>query len=75
MTTPEFVKHFAEALEIEDYSNLDTTTRFRTLEEWDSLAYLSVIAMIDEEYDCQIETADFKKLDTIGDIINHISSK
>lgn len=75
MTTPEFVKHFAEALEIEDYSNLDTTTRFRTLEEWDSLAYLSVIAMIDEEYDCQIETADFKKLDIIGDIINHISSK
>lgn len=40
-----------------------------------SLAYLSIIAMIDEDYDTQIENAEFKQLKTIGDIINYIENK
>ena len=48
---------------------------FREYPEWDSLAYLSVIAMLDEEYDCQIEEAEFKKLITVSDLFNVISKK
>ena len=48
---------------------------FREYEEWSSLAYLSVIAMLDEEYDCQIEEADFRKLQTIGDLYNAVIKK
>lgn len=67
----EFLKKLKEALEIED-RELSLTDKFREYPEWDSLAFLSVIAMIDEEYDVIIEGKDFKKLETVGDIVNAI---
>ena len=70
MTINEFIEKFAEAVEIEDASTLSTNTEFRTLSEWSSLAYLSVIALLDEEFDVQIEMADFKKLNTIQEIFD-----
>lgn len=69
-----FINSFAEALEIEDTAALTESTEFRNLNEWDSLAYLNIIAMLDEEYDVQIENADFKKLKTIGEIIAFVNS-
>ncbi len=74
MDTSKFIEQFAEALEIEDASALSVVTEFRNLDEWDSLAYLNIIAMLDEEYDLQIENAVFKKLATIGDIITYIEA-
>ena len=70
MTINEFIEKFAEAVEIEDASTLNANTEFRTLSEWSSLAYLSVIALLDEEFDVQIEMADFKKLNTIQEIFD-----
>lgn len=69
-----FLKNFAEAVELESMKTLSTDTVFRELEEWNSLAYLSVIAMLDEEYDIQIESAEFRQLKTIGEIINYIDN-
>lgn len=74
MDTNTFINQFAEALEIEDASALSVATEFRNLDEWDSLAYLNIIAMLDEEYDIQIENAVFKKLATLSDIITYIEA-
>ncbi len=60
-----FIEKFAEAVEIEDASKLDGATEFRDLPEWGSLAYLSVIAMMDDEFDVQIEETEFRELKTI----------
>ena len=49
-------------------------TEFRNVDEWDSVSYLSLIAMLDEEYDIQIEMSEFKKLRTIGSIAEYIES-
>ena len=70
MTINEFIEKFAEAVEVEDVSTLSASTEFRTLEEWSSLAYLSVIALLDEEFDVQIEMEDFKKLKTIQEVFD-----
>lgn len=70
MTINEFIDKFAEALEIEDSSALSANTEFRNLDEWSSLVYLSVIALLDREFDVQIEMADFKKLQTIQEIFD-----
>ena len=70
----EFLEKFKEALEIED-RDLNLSDKVREYEEWDSLAFLSVIAMIDEEYDVLIEGKDFKKLQTIGDVWNAIKER
>ena len=71
MDTQKFIDLFAEALDIET-SDLTVETEFRSLPEWDSMAYLSIIAMLDEEYEIQIENAEFKTLKTLSDIINYI---
>jgi len=70
MTINEFIEKFAEAVEVEDASALSANTEFRNLEEWSSLAYLSVIALMDEEFDVQIEMEDFKKLKTIQEVFD-----
>lgn len=70
MEIKEFIEKFAEAIEMDDASVLTPETEFRTLDEWDSLSYLSVIAMIDEEFDVQIETPEFKQQKTIQDLYN-----
>lgn len=71
----EFIEKFADAIELDEFDTINGETKFRELPEWDSLSYLSVIAMMDEEYETQIESADFKKLETIDDIINFIEKK
>jgi len=58
-----FIELFAEALEREDEIKMED--EFRNYDEWSSIAYLSVIAMMDEEYDVQMEEAEFKKLRTV----------
>ena len=68
-----FIELFAEALEREDEIKMED--EFRNYEEWSSIAYLSVIAMMDEEYDVQMEEADFKKLGTVQDIYDACTNK
>lgn len=68
-----FIEKFAEAIEIEDPSTTTPETEFRNMDEWDSLTYLSVIAFLDEEFDLQIENAEFKKLKTVQDIFNKVT--
>ena len=74
MKMNDFIVKFAEAVEVDDITTLNADTVFRDLDEWSSLSYLSVIAMLDEEYDIQIENAEFRNLKTIGDIVAYIES-
>ncbi len=69
-----FLKQFAELLEMTDRMPALNDV-FRDYDEWNSLAYLSLIAMIDEDYDVQIESSEFKTLITVGDILESIKIK
>lgn len=68
-----FIENFAEALEREDAIKMED--EFRNYDEWSSIAYLSVIAMMDGEYDIQIEETEFKKLRTVQDLYNACTKK
>ena len=68
-----FKELLAEALEREDVINMED--EFRSYDEWSSIAYLSIIAMMDEEYETQIEEAEFKKLKTVQDLYNACTNK
>lgn len=69
-----FINNFANQLVDQDLSGLTATTIFRELDDWDSLTAMAVIAMIDDEYNVKIDDAEFKKLQTIGDLYNFIKS-
>ena len=68
----EFIEKFAEALDDMDSATLTPETKFRELDEWSSLAALSVIAMADEEYDKEISGTDLKNAETLQDLFNLI---
>ena len=66
-----FIESIKEALEIEDHE-VNMEDRFRDYEEWDSLNRLSLIAMLDDEYDVQIENREFEQLLTVQDLLNMV---
>ena len=69
-----FLDLFKEVLEIED-KEISLNDEFREYDEWDSLAYLSVIAMLDDEFEIVIETEDFKKIRTVGDLLKEVKDR
>lgn len=66
----QFIALFAEALERE--SGVSPEDKFREYEDWDSLAVLSIIALIKQNYDITIPRRDFDKLQTIEELYNYI---
>ena len=73
MNQIEFIENFAEQFDETPVESLNNETKFRELEEWSSLIALSVIAMIDEEYNITITGDDMKKQTTIGDLFTLVS--
>lgn len=63
-----------EALEIED-QELSPSDNFKDLDEWDSLARLSLIAELDSEFEVQIETQEFESINTIQELMDVIVKK
>ena len=70
-----FIENFADQFNDTDASEINAETVFKDLEEWSSLIALSVIAMIDEEYDITIKGDDIRNSDTIEDLFNIVKSK
>lgn len=71
----EFIGKFAEIFDDVDPESLSGETVFRNLEDWDSIAGLSVIGMIDEEYGVTFNADDMKSCHTIEDLYNRVSEK
>lgn len=75
MDLQEFINNFAEQFDDIDASALNGSTIFKDLDEWNSLVALSVIAMIDEEYDVTLKGNDITSANTIEDLYNTVHSK
>ena len=65
------IEGLSNALELE---NVDMTesTRFRELEEWDSLNQLSFLVEIEERFGKTIPRDTFEKMETIQDIARYL---
>ena len=74
-TLEDFIVNFAEQFDDTDASEITATTIFRNLEEYSSLIALSIIAMVDEEYDVQLKGDDMRSANTIEDLFNIVKSK
>lgn len=74
-TLEEFVALFAEQFDDTDPSEITATTAFRDLDEWSSLIGLSVIAMVDEEFDIALKGDDVRNSETVEDLYNRVISK
>lgn len=68
------ISSLAEALEM-DVTSVKPEARFRDFENYSSLTELSILAMLDMEFNIEIEMKDFIKLVTVNDLINLVVSK
>ncbi|MBR4199547.1 MAG: acyl carrier protein [Bacteroidales bacterium] len=75
MDIKEFISNFADQFDDLDSSVLTPETEFKSLEDWNSLVALSIIAMIDEEYDVTLKGNDISGSNTIQDLYNIVSER
>ena len=75
MELTKFIENFVNQFEDTDPSEIKAETVFHDLEEYSSLIALSIIAMVDEEYDVQLKGDDMRKAVTVEDLFNIVKSK
>lgn len=75
MELNEFVKTFEEQLEDIEPGTVTPGTRFRELQEWDSMTALVIIAMADREYGKLLTGDELKNAETVEELYNVISNK
>lgn len=75
MDIKDFITNFASQFEETEESVFCAETKFRELDEWSSLTALSVLAMIDEEYDIQLPPTEMRTTNTIQELFNLVSGK
>ena len=75
MEFKEFIENFAAQFDDTDASVFTPETVFHELDEYSSLIALSIIAMVDEEYDVTLKGDDMRSAVTIEDLFNIVKSK
>lgn len=75
MELSKFIENFADQFEDTDPSEIKAETVFHELDEYSSLIALSIIAMVDEEYDVQLKGDDMRSAVTVEDLFNIVKSK
>jgi acyl carrier protein len=75
MELKSFVENVASQFDDTDASVFEANTEFKSLDEYSSLIALSLIAMVDEEYDVTLKGDDIKNAVTIEDLYDTVKSK
>lgn len=75
MLLKDFIENFAAQFDDTDASEFKGETKFRELDEWSSLIALSVIAMVDEEYEVTLKGDDMRAANTIEELYQIVKGK
>ncbi len=65
-------KLIAELCEILEVSTLPMQSRFEDMQEWDSLNALSVIALLDSNYNLRMDAAGLRKFSSISEFVQYV---
>lgn len=71
----EFIELFAEQFDDTDASEITATTVFHDLDEYSSLIALSIMAMVDDEFDVQLTGDEMRSSVTVEDLYNIVNNK
>lgn len=75
MDIQEFIENFAAQFDDTDEALFTADTKFKQLDEWSSLTALSIIAMVDDEYNVIIKGNDIINSETIQDLFEIVVKK
>lgn len=68
-----FLELVKEVLEIEDRA-IKMEDNFKEYDEWDSLANLSMVAMLDDEFGIVIDNQKFKNMQTLQELFDEVKA-
>ncbi len=75
MELKDFIENFAAQFDDTDASEIKADTVFKELDEWSSLIALSVISMVDEEYEVTLKGEDIRNSKTVEELFNTVKAK
>lgn len=75
MDINDFIQKFAEQFDETEVEILSPETKFHDMDEWSSLTALSIIAMVDEEYDVNLTGEDIRNSKSIKGLFEIVSSR
>lgn len=70
-----FIKNFAAQFEHTDESEFTVSTKFKELNEWDSLVTLSIIGMVHNTYGIELKGSDIRNSINIQELFTLVVSK
>lgn len=68
MTNEKKIELIAEVMDV-DPEKLTPETVLETMEEWDSIALISFIAMMDDEFEKIVKGSEIKEKKTVADLM------
>ena len=74
MEIKEFIEHFVEQFDDAPATEVTPETRHHEMDEWSSMIALSVMAMIDEEYEVQIKADEMRNSQTVQELFDIVQS-
>lgn len=75
MDIKNFIENFSSLLTQSNAGELSENTEFKKLPEWGSLIALSVIAMVEDEYDVLLKSTDILGARTLRELFDIISEQ
>ena len=69
-----FIEQLSEIFEMEG-KEVSTEDTFRDYDNWDSITNLNIIAMLDSEFGVMIESSEFNKLITVGELLEEVKKR
>lgn len=75
MELQDFIKKFADQFDDTELSEFTGDVDFHNLDEWSSLNALSIIAMVDEEYDVKLTGNEIREAKSIQDLFDIVKGK
>lgn len=70
-----FIEKFCQELEIEDLEQVNGDTEFHQLDEWSSLAGLTIMGFCLDAYNVTITADEIRNTETIEELFNLVKSK
>ena len=71
----DFIENFKQILDEPEEINLSPETTFKDIDEWDSLTNLSLMAMVDSDYNVKLNADEINNSETLLDLFNLIKTK
>lgn len=75
MELQDFIANFVEQFDETEVSEINASTVFHDLDEWDSLIALAVLNMTEKKFGKKITFDEMKKCVTVEDLFNIVESK